>query len=81
MKAGATDNGKPGVRSQYHRFYYGAFVLDPEGRNLEVVCHKPAFMAGDGVLGKIVEVGTGIPGLVGILAAAAGTAAWYCGVF
>jgi catechol 2,3-dioxygenase-like lactoylglutathione lyase family enzyme len=41
LKAGATDNGKPGVRKDYHPDYYGAFVRDPEGNNLEAVCHKP----------------------------------------
>src|SRR5438067_3987824 len=39
MKAGAKDNGKPGVRSQYHAHYYGAFIHDPEGNNSEAVCH------------------------------------------
>lgn len=37
--AGATDNGKPGVRTDYHPTYYAAFVLDADGNNLEVVCH------------------------------------------
>ena len=40
LKAGGKDNGAPGVRS-YHPNYYGAFVLDPDGINLEVVCHDP----------------------------------------
>jgi catechol 2,3-dioxygenase-like lactoylglutathione lyase family enzyme len=39
MAAGATDNGKPGVRADYHPTYYAAFVLDSDGNNLEVVCH------------------------------------------
>jgi len=39
--AGAKDNGPPGPRPQYHRGYYGAFVLDPDGHNIEAVCHKP----------------------------------------
>jgi catechol 2,3-dioxygenase-like lactoylglutathione lyase family enzyme len=39
LEAGATDNGAPGVRPHYHPDYYGAFVLDPDGYNLEVVCH------------------------------------------
>lgn len=39
LAAGATDNGPPGLRPQYHPGYYGAFVLDPDGYNLEVVCH------------------------------------------
>lgn len=41
IAAGATDNGKPGLRIEYHPNYYGAFVIDPEGHNLEAVCHKP----------------------------------------
>lgn len=41
LKAGATDNGAPGVRSQYHPNYYGAFVRDHDGHNIEAVCHKP----------------------------------------
>ena len=40
LKAGAKDNGKPGIRKDYHPNYYGAFVIDPEGHNLEAVCHK-----------------------------------------
>ena len=39
MKAGGRDNGAPGVRPQYHPSYYGAFVLDPDGNNIEAVCH------------------------------------------
>ena len=38
---GATCNGKPGVREIYHPNYYGAFVIDPDGHNIEAVCHKP----------------------------------------
>jgi catechol 2,3-dioxygenase-like lactoylglutathione lyase family enzyme len=41
LAAGGTDNGKPGVREQYHPAYYGAFVLDPDGNNIEAVCHDP----------------------------------------
>lgn len=41
MANGATDNGPPGVRPHYHATYYAAFVLDPDGNNLEVVCHVP----------------------------------------
>ncbi len=37
--AGGKDNGKPGLRPHYHPDYYGAFVLDPDGNNIEVVCH------------------------------------------
>jgi catechol 2,3-dioxygenase-like lactoylglutathione lyase family enzyme len=42
LQAGATDNGGPGVREIYHPNYYGAFVLDPDGNNVEAVCHDPA---------------------------------------
>lgn len=41
MAAGATDNGPPGLRPHYHPNYYGAFVLDPDGHNIEAVCHRP----------------------------------------
>lgn len=40
LKAGGTDNGAPGLRQHYHPNYYGAFVLDPDGHNVEVVCHE-----------------------------------------
>ena len=39
---GGRDNGKPGLRPHYHANYYGAFVLDPDGYNIEAVCHEPA---------------------------------------
>ena len=39
IAAGGKDNGKPGPRPQYHPNYYGAFVLDPDGYNVEAVCH------------------------------------------
>ncbi len=42
MAAGGRDNGAPGLRPHYHEHYYGAFVLDPDGNNIEAVCHKPA---------------------------------------
>jgi catechol 2,3-dioxygenase-like lactoylglutathione lyase family enzyme len=42
MAAGATDNGKPGPRPHYHEHYYGAFVIDLDGNNVEAVCHAPA---------------------------------------
>jgi catechol 2,3-dioxygenase-like lactoylglutathione lyase family enzyme len=42
MAAGGRDNGAPGVRPHYHPNYYGAFVLDPDGHNIEAVCHEPA---------------------------------------
>jgi predicted lactoylglutathione lyase len=41
LKAGGTDNGKSGLRPEYHQHYYGAFVLDPDGHNIEAVCHAP----------------------------------------
>lgn len=41
LAAGATDNGGPGLRPHYHEHYYGAFVLDPDGYNIEAVCHEP----------------------------------------
>ena len=41
LAAGGGDNGKPGLRPQYHPDYYGAFVFDPDGNNIEAVCHKP----------------------------------------
>ena len=41
IAAGGRDNGAPGVREHYHPNYYGAFVLDPDGHNIEAVCHDP----------------------------------------
>jgi catechol 2,3-dioxygenase-like lactoylglutathione lyase family enzyme len=41
IEAGAKDNGAPGLRPHYHAHYYGAFVLDPDGHNVEAVCHSP----------------------------------------
>jgi predicted lactoylglutathione lyase len=41
LAAGGRDNGEPGVREIYHPTYYGAFVLDPDGNNVEAVCHSP----------------------------------------
>ena len=41
LAAGGTDNGAPGIRAHYHPSYYGAFVLDPDGNNIEAVCHRP----------------------------------------
>jgi len=40
IAAGAKDNGKPGLRKIYHENYYGAFVIDPDGHNIEAVCHR-----------------------------------------
>ena len=42
LAAGGKDNGPPGLRPQYHPNYYGAFVFDPDGHNIEAVCHAPA---------------------------------------
>src|SRR5205807_10253841 len=42
LEAGGTDNGAPGIRPHYHPNYYGAFVLDPDGHNVEAVCHRAA---------------------------------------
>lgn len=39
MEMGGRDNGKPGLRPEYHANYYGAFVLDPDGHNIEACCH------------------------------------------
>jgi catechol 2,3-dioxygenase-like lactoylglutathione lyase family enzyme len=41
MKAGGQDHGAPGLRPHYHDNYFGAFVLDPDGHNIEAVCHLP----------------------------------------
>jgi catechol 2,3-dioxygenase-like lactoylglutathione lyase family enzyme len=41
LAAGGTDNGAPGLRADYHPHYYAAYVFDPEGNNIEVVCHEP----------------------------------------
>ena len=41
LGAGGSDNGAPGIREMYHPTYYGAYVLDPDANNVEVVCHKP----------------------------------------
>jgi catechol 2,3-dioxygenase-like lactoylglutathione lyase family enzyme len=41
LAAGGRDNGPPGLRPHYHPHYYGAFVFDPDGHNIEAVCHRP----------------------------------------
>jgi catechol 2,3-dioxygenase-like lactoylglutathione lyase family enzyme len=41
MAAGGKDNGGPGLRPHYHPNYYGAFVIGPDGHNVEAVCHRP----------------------------------------
>jgi len=42
LEAGGQDNGAPGLRPKYHANYYAAFVIDPDGHNVELVCHQPA---------------------------------------
>ncbi len=42
LAAGGRDNGPAGLRAEYHPNYYGAFVFDPSGHNVEAVCHRPA---------------------------------------
>ncbi len=42
LAAGGRDNGAPGLRPHYHPTYYGAFAFDPDGNNIEAVCHRPA---------------------------------------
>jgi catechol 2,3-dioxygenase-like lactoylglutathione lyase family enzyme len=41
LEAGGQDNGAPGLRAHYHANYYAAFVIGPDGHNIEVVCHEP----------------------------------------
>ncbi len=41
LAAGGKDNGQPGLRPQYHEHYYGAYAHDPDGNNVEAVCHTP----------------------------------------
>jgi len=41
LEAGGRDNGAPGLRPQYHASYYAAFVIGPDGHNVEAVCHEP----------------------------------------
>ena len=41
LEAGAKDNGAPGLRPHYHANYYAAFVIGPDGHNIEAVCHEP----------------------------------------
>jgi predicted lactoylglutathione lyase len=41
IEAGGTDNGAPGLRAVYHPDYYGGYILDPDGNNIEAVCHQP----------------------------------------
>ena len=48
LRAGGRDNGAPGPRPDYHPDYYGAFVLDPDGNNIEAVCHERPPLANPG---------------------------------
>ena len=41
LEAGGKDNGAPGLRPKYHANYYAAFVIGPDGHNIEAVCHEP----------------------------------------
>jgi len=41
LSAGGKDDGAPGLRTHYHASYYAAFILDPDGHRIEVVCHAP----------------------------------------
>jgi catechol 2,3-dioxygenase-like lactoylglutathione lyase family enzyme len=41
LEAGGKDNGAPGLRPKYHANYYAAFIIDPDGHNIEAVCHAP----------------------------------------
>lgn len=50
IAAGGKDHGKPGVRKEYHEGYYAAFVIDPDGNNIEAVFHGPAQRSADSVV-------------------------------
>ena len=50
LDAGGIDNGAPGIRAVYHRGYYGGYVLDPDGNNLEAVHHGEAVRSADSVV-------------------------------
>ena len=50
LTAGARDNGAPRLRPEYHAHYYGAFVLDPDGTNVEAVYHGPVERSADSVV-------------------------------
>jgi predicted lactoylglutathione lyase len=52
LAAGGEDNGEPGLRPQYHPNYYGAYVLDPDGHSIEVVCHDAPDAAGSTCCGQ-----------------------------
>lgn len=69
--AGGKDNGGPGLRPQYFKWYYAAFVYDIEGRNIEAVCLKPGFLAERWEVAEWSVVG------VALSAVAAGGAIWF----
>ncbi len=50
LAAGGKDHGKPGIRKEYHEGYYGAFVIDPDGNNIEAVHHGPAKRSAESVV-------------------------------
>ena len=50
LAVGGKDHGKPGIRKQYHSGYYGAFVIDPDGNNIEAVHHGPAQRSAESVV-------------------------------
>ena len=50
IAAGGKDHGKPGIRKEYHDGYYGAFVIDPDGNNIEAVHHGPAKRSAESVV-------------------------------
>ena len=52
IRAGGRDNGKPGLRPEYHPHYYGGFVIDPDGHHIEAVCHLPESKASAGARKK-----------------------------
>ncbi len=64
--AGGKCNGTPGVRPEYFATYYGAFVLDPEGHNIEAVCIKPGFWAEPWGVPGWSTVGLGVGTAVGV---------------
>ena len=54
LEAGAKDNGRPRVRAMYHPDYYSAYVLDPDGNNIEAVCHAGGKCRGGAVRCRVV---------------------------
>jgi predicted lactoylglutathione lyase len=50
LAAGGKDHGKPGIREEYHADYYGAFVIDPDGNNIEAVYHGPVKRSAESVV-------------------------------